>query len=75
MAFPVVTGFGAGILFWDRSVHNVRIERLWCDLTSGFGLEGLFQCLEAHKGLDPDLESHMWLLHHLFLDAIDEDAL
>ncbi|KAG1790479.1 uncharacterized protein HD556DRAFT_1242218, partial [Suillus plorans] len=66
-----------GSYIWGRSVHNVRIEQLWCDLTSGFGSKwkDFFQCLKAHEGLNPDLESHMWLLHHLFLDAINEDAL
>lgn len=42
---------------------------------AGLAWKDFFQCLEAHEGLDPDLESHMWLLHHLFLDAINEDAL
>ncbi|KAG2359705.1 hypothetical protein BDR07DRAFT_1452229 [Suillus spraguei] len=43
----------------------------------GFGAKwkDFFQSLEAHDGLNPDLDSHMWLLHHLFLDAINEDAI
>lgn len=61
----------------DRSVHNVRIERLWCDLSSGFGAKWkqFFQNIEQHDRLDPDIESHVWLLHYLFLDAINEDAM
>lgn len=60
-----------------RSVHNVRIERMWCDVTTGFGFKwkSFFQDLELHDGLNPDLESHIWLLHHLFLPSINEDAL
>jgi hypothetical protein len=59
-----------------RSVHNTRIERAWYDITEGFGLKwaNLFIELEAYHGLDPDLPSHIWLLHYLFLPAINEDA-
>jgi hypothetical protein len=61
----------------SRSVHNVRIERLWCDVTAGFGAKWkqFFQDLELHDGLMPDVEAHVWLLHHLFLPSINEDAL
>jgi hypothetical protein len=60
-----------------RSVHNIRIERLWCDLTSAFGAKWktFFQNLELHEGLDQNSDAHIWLLHHLFLGAINEDAL
>lgn len=30
--------------------------------------------LEVHNGLNPRLAAHIWLLHHLFLDAINRDA-
>ncbi|KAJ6627694.1 hypothetical protein B0H10DRAFT_2161052 [Mycena sp. CBHHK59/15] len=26
-----------GAYIWGRSVHNIHIERLWCDVTRGFG--------------------------------------
>ncbi|KAG2103744.1 uncharacterized protein F5147DRAFT_746672 [Suillus discolor] len=70
-------GLGRGSHIWGRSVHNVRIERLWCDLSSGFGgkWKYFFQDLEQHDRLDPDIKSHIWLLHYLFLDAINEDAM
>ena len=57
-------------------VHNIRIERLWVDVTRGFGLKwyNFFMDLEFHCGLDPDLDEHIWLLHHLFLSSIDQDA-
>lgn len=29
--------------------------------------------LEAHHGLQPDCSPHIWLLHFLFLDAINQD--
>jgi hypothetical protein len=60
----------------DRSVHNIRIERLWCDVTQGFGAKWkrFFQDLEVHNGLIVDRNAHIWLLQHLFLAAINMDA-
>jgi len=59
-----------------RSIHNTRIERTWYDVTRGFGQKwkNFFMDLEVHHGLNPTNESHIWLLHHLFLDAINKDA-
>lgn len=59
-----------------RSVHNTRIERLWYDITNGFGRKWkvFFHDLEVHHGLDPSRASHIWLIHHLYLECIDEDA-
>ena len=59
-----------------RSVHNTRIERLWYDVTHGFGQKWkrFFLELEANHGLDTNLPAHIWLLHHLFLTRINEDA-
>lgn len=59
-----------------RSVHNTRIERLWFDVTSGFGRKWklFFQELEDSCDLNADLPEHIWLLHHLFLAALNEDA-
>lgn len=64
-----------------RSVHNVRIERLWRDLTAGVGykwkhfFQDLEHLLNDHDRLDPDVEGHLWLLHHLFLSTINTDLL
>lgn len=30
--------------------------------------------LEAHHGLDPSQPAHIWLLHHLFLKSVNQDA-
>ena len=62
-------------LIWCRSVHNISIERLWCDVTRGFGLKwhNFFLDLEFACGLNPNLEAHIWL-HHLFLSSINKDA-
>ncbi|KAJ7242125.1 hypothetical protein C8J57DRAFT_1084558 [Mycena rebaudengoi] len=58
------------------SVHNTRIERLWYDITHGFGQKwkNFFVDLEVNHGLNPLIPSHIWLLHHLFLDHINSDA-
>jgi hypothetical protein len=58
-------------------VHNTRIERLWYDVTEGFGRKWkeFFYILELHHGLDPSKHSHIWLLHWLFLPAINSKAL
>ena len=61
---------------FPRSVHNSRIERIWYDVTEGFGgkWKDMFIDLEANYGLDVNNAAHIWLLHHLFLNAINEDA-
>jgi hypothetical protein len=60
-----------------RSVHNSRIERIWYDVTEGFGSKwkDFFTDLEANEGLDVDNPAHIWLLHHLFLGSINQDTL
>ncbi|KAG6369381.1 hypothetical protein JVT61DRAFT_14953 [Boletus reticuloceps] len=71
-----IRGVERGSYIWGRSVHNIRIERLWVDVTSGFGQKWkeLFQTLEASDGLDVNNQAHMWLLHELFLPMINDDA-
>ncbi len=59
-----------------RSVHNIHIERLWVDVTKGFGSKWkvFFWMLESNHGLDVDKDAHIWLLHFLFLHYINADA-
>ena len=59
-----------------RSVHNTCIERLWYDVTHGYGQKWkeFFLELETHHGLNPTNPAHIWLLHHLFLPTVNEDA-
>ncbi|KAF9784297.1 hypothetical protein BJ322DRAFT_1098275 [Thelephora terrestris] len=70
-------GTGRGSYIWGRSVHNSRIERIWYDVTEGFGgkWKNLFTDLEANEGLDVDNPAHIWLLQHLFLNQINQDSL
>ncbi|KAF7366284.1 hypothetical protein MSAN_00884600 [Mycena sanguinolenta] len=71
-----VRGPGRGSYIWGTSVHNIHIERLWVDWTNGVGRKwvNFFYELEVTSGLLVDRPEHLWLLHHLFLDAINQDA-
>ncbi|KAJ7451459.1 hypothetical protein B0H11DRAFT_1877199 [Mycena galericulata] len=54
-------------------VHNVRIERLWVDITAQLGAtwSERFTILELRHGLDINNVAHIWLLHFLFLATIN----
>jgi hypothetical protein len=60
---------------FQRSVHNIRIERLWFDLTQGIGTKwkSFFVTLEMHHNLRVDLDSHIWLLHFLFFEVLNTE--
>ncbi|KAJ3868130.1 hypothetical protein EV359DRAFT_70730 [Lentinula novae-zelandiae] len=60
--------------FINRSIHNVRIERLWVDVSHYVSQtwHDLFTDLELHHGLDASNVNHIWLLQHLFLATINE---
>jgi hypothetical protein len=62
------------LLIINRSVHNVRIERLWVDVTVQVGAfwAEIFIQLELHHGFDINSANHIWLLHHLFLPIINQ---
>lgn len=57
----------------NRSVHNVRIERLWVDVTIQVGATWAdhFTTLELRFGLNINNANHIWLLHLLFLPVIN----
>lgn len=58
----------------SRSVHNIRIERLWVDVTAQVGSTWAehFTTLEMRHGLDINNSNHIWLLHYLFLHTINQ---
>jgi hypothetical protein len=62
-------------MYFRRSVHNVRIERLWVDVTAQVGSSWaeMFTELELRHGLDINNIHHIWLLHHLFLPVINKE--
>lgn len=64
-------------MFLYRSVHNIRIEHLWVDFTAGIGAKwkNSFEELEVQSDLHPNLPSHIWLLHYLFLDKLNQDIM
>ena len=55
-------------------MHNIRIERLWVDITAQVGASWAeaFTNLEMNFGLDINNTHHIWLLHHLFLQSLND---
>jgi hypothetical protein len=76
VSIPIIIRHLPHLTSYFRSVHNTHIERLWYDVTQGFGLKwkNFFLELEVHHGLNPRVSAHIWLLHHLFHAEIDRDA-
>lgn len=58
-------------------MHNIRIERLWVDVGNGWARKWVdfFHDLEDRHGLNVELDSHIWLLHYLFLEPLNQDAM
>ncbi|KAJ8580247.1 hypothetical protein M405DRAFT_753501 [Rhizopogon salebrosus TDB-379] len=61
---------------WGSSTRNSRIERLWVEVGTQFARRwrAFFTRLENWHMLNPQKPDHLWLLHALFLDDINQDC-
>ncbi|KAF6764346.1 hypothetical protein DFP72DRAFT_799852 [Ephemerocybe angulata] len=61
---------------WGSSTFNTRIERLWVEVGTQFARawRAFFYRLERRHLLNRMDKNHLWLLHFLFLDAINSDC-
>ncbi|KAK1226936.1 hypothetical protein PQX77_010069 [Marasmius sp. AFHP31] len=70
-----IRGLKRGSFMWGTSMRNTRIEHLWVEVGSRLARQwrAFFFRLERLHRLDVKNPSHLWLLHRLFLDAINDD--
>jgi hypothetical protein len=63
-------------LYTYRSTRNSCIERLWVEVGTQFvrRWRAFFTCLGCLHLLNRKNPAHLWLLHGLFLDAINDDC-
>ncbi|KAK6992797.1 hypothetical protein R3P38DRAFT_2568726 [Favolaschia claudopus] len=61
---------------WGSSTHNTRIERMWVEVGTQFARQwrAFFTRLEDLHQLDRHNPGHLWLLHKLFLESINDDC-
>ena len=69
-------GFDCASFMWGSSMFNTQIEQLWVEVGRWFVHQwhAFFTRLEKHHLLEKRNSQHCWLLHHLFLDLLNEDC-
>ncbi|KAJ7738779.1 hypothetical protein B0H16DRAFT_1891248 [Mycena metata] len=69
-------GSGRASFMWGSSTRNTRIERLWVEVGTQFARRwrAFFTRLGRLHNLDRKNPGHLWLLHRLFLPALNEDC-
>ncbi|KAJ7215588.1 hypothetical protein GGX14DRAFT_359551 [Mycena pura] len=69
-------GPGRASFMWGSSTRNTRIERLWVEVGTQFARRwrAFFTRLGRLHGLDRKAPAQLWLLHQLFLPALNEDC-
>lgn len=72
----LLRGVNRASFMWGSSTFNTRIERLWVEVGSQFARSwrAFFLRLERLHHLDRKNPHHLWLLHRLFLDSINDDC-
>ncbi|KAJ7336838.1 hypothetical protein DFH08DRAFT_705802 [Mycena albidolilacea] len=69
-------GPGRASFMWGSSTRNTRIERLWVEVGTQFARRwrAFFTRLGRMHSLDRKNPMHLWHLHRLFLDKLNNDC-